>query len=178
MRVRGVVIGERPALALVVDGDPCQSCRYRNTWICKRFFTKMDILPYLESRKVVAVRFASHRELLSWAWWWADHFYRMYGWDTIPIAAFHCDICGDPDKYCGERFCKWRVLQTWSRPTPKPGYKKFWWCSRYLYIELPREWQRDNIMCYLVRDTEPYSWLGKLAEKVREEEKRWGLCQS
>ena len=173
--VRGKIIGEvkLDKSLLILSGDPCSNCKYKDTWICRRFFTREDILPYLQNRKIIAVRFLSHKELIEWAWYWMDRFYRMYGWDTIPIASFHCDICGNIDKYCGKRMCLWRIEQTWKKPNPKAGYKKFWWCSKYLYIQLPEKWQKNNIMCYLVRDTKPYEWLGKLKDRIVEEEKKF-----
>jgi len=171
IKVRGIVIGEvKLSSELIYSGDPCKDCQYRNTWICKRFFTREDILPFLQNRKLVAVQFVDHNELINWSWYWMDRLYRMYGWDTIPIASFHCDICGNPDKYCGERFCKWRVINTFDKPTPKAGYKKFWWCSKYFFIRLPEKWQKLNVMVYLVRDTRPYEWLGSIKDQVKKEE--------
>jgi len=174
VKVKGKIIGSVIVdKSLIEPNPPCDKCEFKDTWICKRFFTLEDILPYVLGRRIICVEFSSHEELKEWAVFWLDELYRRYGWDVIPIASYHCDLCGNPKKYCLSEFCGWRILESLKeKGKPKGGYKKFWWCSYYLYIRLPVEFRGYTRMCYLVRNQPEYSHLPESLRRILLKERR------
>lgn len=132
------------------QANECLQCPLKNTFVCRRFFTFDDVKKELLDKGCVllTVKFNSEKEAIKYCGSWEDALTRLFGWKIVPLHNFHCKICKFPEKYCNDEGCKYNMMKNLHRKNRKLGYKKLYFCSNYLFVDLPYDY--GEYMHYLV----------------------------